>query len=266
MYGNHQINLIDIQVLHTEFRAIRVHRVIHSRIIDVNLNYGTTPSMVALDLYSVVDTIFKSLTIINWTNTAVFASEVNNATLIHLLLTTTTNFTTYTMNSFRGIVLYKCSNVTIGQSNFTNIPSFDTASDVAFQPAVVTLYYSEEEIVIRDCTFEANITALTVVQSKVRISGNINFTGNKAFRGAAMTFTKGGKMIVSEDSHITFKNECTKVQNPRRYACMPARILKSARATKVRVTGSIRKICRQKTETKEKEVRCLTLSRIPGSV
>ena len=105
MYDNHQINLIEIQVLHTEFRAIRVHRVIHSRIIDVNLIYGSTPSTVALDLYSVVDNIIKSLTIINWTNTAVFASEVNNATLVHLLLTTT-HFTTYTMNNFRGIVLY----------------------------------------------------------------------------------------------------------------------------------------------------------------
>ena len=113
------------------------------------------------------------------------------------------------MNSFRGIVLYNCSNVTIGQSNF---PSFDTTSDVAFQPAVVALYYSEEQIVIRDCSFEANnITALSVVQSKVGISGNVDFTGNKVHRGAAMTFTQGGKMIVSEDSHITFKNNYARI-------------------------------------------------------
>ena len=45
-----------------------------------------------------------------------------------------------------------------------------------------------------------------------------------------------------------------------------ARILKSARATEMRVTESIRKICEQKTETKKKEARCLTLSRILGSV
>ena len=32
-----------------------------------------------------------------------------------------------------------------------------------------------------------------------------------------------------------------------------ARILKNARATEMRVTESIRKICEQKTETKEKE-------------
>ena len=34
----------------------------------------------------------------------------------------------------------------------------------------------------------------------------------------------------------------------------------------MRVTGSIRKICGQKTETKEKEARFLTLSRILGSL
>ena len=44
-----------------------------------------------------------------------------------------------------------------------------------------------------------------------------------------------------------------------------ARILKSARTTEMRITESIRKICGQKTETKEKEGRCLTLSRILGS-
>ena len=43
-------------------------------------------------------------------------------------------------------------------------------------------------------------------------------------------------------------------------------ILKSARATEMRVTESIRKICEQKTGTKEKDARCLTLSHIPGSV
>ena len=47
----------------------------------------------------------------------------------------------------------------------------------------------------------------------------------------------------------------------RTLSAMRARILKSTRATE-----SIRKICEQKTETKEKEARCLTLSRIPGSV
>ena len=55
-------------------------------------------------------------------------------------------------------------------------------------------------------------------------------------------------------------NEC------RTLGATRARILKSARATEMRVTESIRKICEQKTETKGKGARCLTLSRIPGSV
>ena len=42
--------------------------------------------------------------------------------------------------------------------------------------------------------------------------------------------------------------------------------LKSARATEMCVTESTRKICEQKTKTKETEAHRLTLSRIPGSV
>ena len=52
----------------------------------------------------------------------------------------------------------------------------------------------------------------------------------------------------------------------RTLGAMRARILKSACATEMRVMESIRKICEQKTETKEKEARCLILSRISGSV
>ena len=51
----------------------------------------------------------------------------------------------------------------------------------------------------------------------------------------------------------------------RTLGAMRARILISACATEMCVTGSIRKICGQKTETKEKEARCFSLSRIPGS-
>ena len=174
-----QVNIEDTQVLHSEFNGLIIE--------------------------SAVDTSIKSLTIMNWTDEAVYASNLRSTNLVHLSLKIT-QLTTYTTNKFHGIVLYNCSNVTISQSNFTNIPSFDKENDVVFQPAVVSLYFSEENI-IRDCNFEANnITALTVVESKVRISGIVNFTGNRAYRGAAMTFTQGGKMIVSEDSHITFKN------------------------------------------------------------
>ena len=45
-----------------------------------------------------------------------------------------------------------------------------------------------------------------------------------------------------------------------------ARVPKSARATEMCVTESIRNICEQKMETKEKEALFLTLSCIPGSV
>ena len=202
MGANHQISVKNTQVLHTKHYALLVQSMIHGKIIDVEL----INSKAALHLYSVIDTVIKSVTIINWNDEAVLASEVKNTSLVHLLLTTT-NLTTHTVNRFYGIILYNCSNVTIGQSIFTNIPSFDEASDLASQPAVVALYYSEKNIVIRDCSFEANnITALIVLQSKVTISGKVNFTGNTAYRGAAMTFMQGGKMILVKDSNITFNN------------------------------------------------------------
>ena len=206
MNDNHQIIVKNTQVLHTEMSALRAFEAVHSKIMDIELINGSHTAV--LQLYSVVDTVINSLSIVNWTLEAIFAQEVKNTSLVNIsLIITTTTIDVHTMTSFHGIALYNCSNVTIGHSIFTNIPSFVIASNVAFQSSVVALYYSEENIIIRNCSFEANnITALNVVQSKVRISGNVNFTGNTAYRGAAMTFTQGGKMILSEDSHITFKN------------------------------------------------------------
>ena len=202
MEDTHHINVKNTEVWHTNYIALLILSMIHGKIIDVEL----INSREGLHLTLVDDTIVKSVTIINWNDKAVIASGVINTSLVCLLLTTR-NHTTHTVNSLHGITLYSCSNVTISQSTFTNIPSFDEASYVVSQPAVIALYYSEENIVIRDCSFEANnVTALTVVQSKVRISGKVNFTGNTAYRGGAMSYIQGGKMIVSEDSHITFKN------------------------------------------------------------
>ena len=211
MHDNYQIIVKKTQVLHTEICALRAYRIVHSKIMDIELINGSHTAV--LQLYSVVDTVINSLSIVNWTLEAVFAQEVKNTSLLNVsLIITTTTTDIYTTTNFHGIVLYNCSNVTISNSIFTNIPSFDIPSNVAFQSSVVALYYSEENIIIRNCSFEANnITALTVVQSKVRISGKVNFTGNTAFRGAAITFTQGGKMIVSEDSHIIFKNNYARI-------------------------------------------------------
>ena len=82
MGDNHHINVKNTQILDTEVFALLVHNIIHGKIIDVELNN----SKAALHLFSVIDTIIKSVTIINWNEEAVLASEVKNTSLVHLLL------------------------------------------------------------------------------------------------------------------------------------------------------------------------------------
>ena len=209
-----QINVKSTKVMYAGESALGVSRVQDCKIIDTVL--VNVSAKAALLVISVIDTIIRSMTIVDWTEKAIFVigQDTINTNLTNLSLIPTKNAANIFDNSktFNGIVLFNCSNVTIDQSTFKNIMSFGERSDVAFQPSVIAMYSSKENIVIRDCSFEANnITALTVVQSKVRISGNVSFTDNTAHRGAAMTFTRGGKMIVSEDSHITFKNNYARI-------------------------------------------------------
>ena len=208
-----QIIVKSTKVMHAGNSALGVSRVQDCKIIDTVL--VNVSAKAALLVISVIDTIIRSMTIVDWTEKAIFVigQETVNTNLTNLSLIPTKNAANiYNSKTFNGIVLFNCSNVIINQSTFKNIMSFGERSDVAFQPSVIAMYSSKENIVIRDCSFEANnITALTVVQSKVKISGKVNFIDNRAYRGAAMTFTKGGKMIVSEDSHITFKNNYARI-------------------------------------------------------
>ena len=75
------------------------------------------------------------------------------------------------------------------------------------QKAVIVLYNSKDNILIKNSNFIANkITAVKVVNSEVRFSGSVNFTNNAAYRGAAMVFVYNGKMILSKDCYIIYKN------------------------------------------------------------
>ena len=106
-----------------------------------------------------------------------------------------------------GLLFRKCQSVTIDQSIIANFPSSELVSDIYAQKAVIVLYNSKYNILIKNCNFIANnITALKVVNSEVRLSGSVNFTNNTAYRGAAMVFMYSGKMILSKDCHIIYKN------------------------------------------------------------
>ena len=106
-----------------------------------------------------------------------------------------------------GLLFWICKSVTIDQSIIANFRSSELVSDIYAQKAVIVFYNSKDNILIKNCNFIANkITAVKVVNSEVRLSGSVNFTNNTAYRGAAMVFVYSGKMILSKDCHIIYKN------------------------------------------------------------
>jgi len=81
-----------------------------------------------------------------------------------------------------------------------------TDSLIKRQPAVVVLYNTKDGH-LHNCSFERNgVTALKVVSTEFTVNGSLNFTSNRAYRGAAMVFIQGSKMTLSESSHIICKN------------------------------------------------------------
>ena len=121
-----------------------------------------------------------------------------------LMLNSTNTFDPKTLQS--GIFVSKCWNVTITTSVFAEYPSLWITNDIKRQPAVVVLYNTKNGH-LHNCSFEKNgVTALKVVSTEFTVNGSLNFTSNRAYRGAAMVFIQGSKMTLSESSHIICKN------------------------------------------------------------
>ena len=147
---------------------------------------------------------FWSVTTKDWNSFAFHAYHSYTVNLFNVLLLI--NDPTDTQNN-SGLVFSECRNVTNDQSTIANFPSSELANNVYIQLAVIVIHNSRDNIVIKNSSFIANnITAVKVVNSEVRFSGSVNFTNNTAYRGAAMVFIQSGKMILSKDSHIIFKN------------------------------------------------------------
>ena len=121
-----------------------------------------------------------------------------------LVLNGTNTFDSQVIQS--GIFVSKCSNITITASVFANLPSLWITNDINRQPAVLVLYNSNNSYVI-NCSFERNgITALKVVSSQLTVNGFLNFTSNRAYRGAAMVFIQGSKLVLFQGSHVICEN------------------------------------------------------------
>ena len=200
MMGANDILIRNTHVMHTGANALDIDTTRNCTIDSTELVNAS--AMGALIVYSRSVTL-KSVIIKDWTLYAFNAYKSDTVTLNNVYIVM--NKATITKQN-NGLLFSECTNAMIEQSTFANFPSLKLANDVNVQPAVIVLYNNiEKNIQIVDCNFEANdVTAVKVVNSE--LSGSVNFTNNTAYRGAAMVFIQSGKMILSKDSHIIFKN------------------------------------------------------------
>ena len=99
--------------------------------------------------------------------------------------------------------LIRSSIITIENSLFSGSMSSLSTADITQQIAVLEIYNSQVEIA--NCSFEYNnITPLKLIQTRLSVSGNLNFTNNTAYRGGAMIFIHNNSLSLSENSRVTF--------------------------------------------------------------
>ena len=67
--------------------------------------------------------------------------------------------------------------------------------------------YNSTSVYFKDCVFQHNgMTGLKVSITHIKIAGNLNFIGNRAYRGGAIIFIKESSITLSENSYISFEN------------------------------------------------------------
>ena len=142
----------------------------------------------------------KNLTAVNWTKSSFSFSRTANATLQSLTIKSGKAKTSQ-MDYGEGLISF--SNITMENTLFSGSTSSFTTTDITQQPVVLEIYDSQIEM--NNCSFENNnITPLKLIQTRITVSGNLNFTNNTAYRGGAMTFFYKNSLSVSENSRVTF--------------------------------------------------------------
>ena len=104
--------------------------------------------------------------------------------------------------SFTGYTERSCysTNVCFAQSDST------APSDSRALHAVVSLQ-SSTNIVFNDCSFASNnVTALKVVDSSISLSGSVNFTNNRAIRGAAIILSQRSYITITDNATVIFED------------------------------------------------------------
>ena len=199
IYESANIHINDTHVMQAGINTLDMFHVTNITI----ANTALVNAPIGANIICCYSVTFWSVTIGDWNVYGVHVYDSYIVSLINISLVLNTTLTTRRS----GLLFWTCKSVTIDQSIIANFPSSELVSDIYAQKAVIVLYNSKENILIKNCNFIANdMTAVKVINSEVRFSGSVNFTNNTAYRGAAMVFVYSGKMILSKDCHIIYKN------------------------------------------------------------
>ena len=146
----------------------------------------------------------NNMTAVNWTGYSIYMLQATN-TIIQNMIMRSDNVESSQRREI-GIIITNSSNVMLTQSVFRFFnPPFLTIS-VTRQPAVVQLHDSWN-VTIGGCSFhDNNLTALKLVKTQMKVIDNLTFTGNRAYKGAAMTFISNSSMTLTATGYITFTN------------------------------------------------------------
>ena len=201
IYESSDIHINDTHVIQAGINTLDMYQVSNITV----ANTALVNAAIGANIVRCYSVTFWSVTIGDWNLYGVYGYDSNIVSLINISLIL--NTATLTKRRKSGLLFRTCKSVTIDQSIIANFPSSELVSDIYTQKAVIVLYNSKDNILIKNSNFIAkNITAVKVVNSEVRFSGSVNFTNNTAYRGAAMVFVYSGKMILSKDCHIIYKN------------------------------------------------------------
>ena len=194
-YGKN-IKIENTVLMHNQ---IYVSLTIGMDIYNVNVMYCD----IGLVLYESAAVTLSNVTAVNSTKCIIHMQNVKHITMTNTALTPGEAHRVK-----MGIIISDSSNITINASVFKLFSThlLPIITDIVRQPAVVHLYNCSN-VNIRNCTFLANnMTALKLVRTHIKVIGVLNFTGNRAYRGAAMVLIHDSSMTLTKTGHVTYTN------------------------------------------------------------
>ena len=194
-YGRN-IKIENTVLMHNQ---IYVSSTIGMAIYNVNVMYCD----IGFVLYESAAVTLSNVTAVNCTKCIIYMQHVTSIIMTNIALTPGEAHRVKV-----GIKISDSSNISINASVFKLFSTrlHLTITDIVRQPAAVNLHNCSN-VNIRNCTFLANnMTALKLVRTHIRVIGVLNFTGNRAYRGAAMVLIHDSSMTLTKTGHVTYTN------------------------------------------------------------